>query len=625
MRHNFLSSIYTNVTLKSLGGLLGLSFCLVLSTVFALDETLGNGVTSAKYFWFYGVIGVASLVSLIVYGFKRNSVRIYFVDLLLVLVVSFVLAINYFSVGNAIDTKWILLMQLLVLFIIFRISLQEKALRFYVLLFFIFTGLVEAVWGLRQLYGFVPSNHNLFKLTGSFFNSGPYSGYLAMVAPVAFFYVLKDVQIFKRKFFIGYFSFYLRFTVSLLSIGSIALALPPTLSRAAWIATLVGCGFVLFSYYLHNKKLKDYIVRNRKALFGYLSIVIVFITVGAIGAYYMKKNSADGRVLIWKTSIGMIPKHPMGVGLGHFSGAYGVEQAAYFASEQGSAQEERVAGNPEYAFNEYLQIIIEFGIVPALALFTSFILLIYMGIKRKTLSVTGGFISLLVFASMSYPFSVLPFLVVLVFFITLILTDTPHSKENRITMKVCCLKWKSVLMLLIVSGAAISLSLFQRFPSYKAYQEWSNLTMISSSIVDPEIIDDYERIYPYLFDQTPFLFKYAKCLSAAKEHKKSNQILEQALRISCDPMLYNVIGQNYQQLGYFKAAEKHFLMASHIVPSRIYPYYLLANLYFENGKTASALFMAQKVLEKEPKVQSTAINEMRTKMREMIRKIRINR
>ena len=42
----------------------------------------------------------------------------------------------------------------------------------------------EAFLGFRQLYGFSVSNHSLYALTGSFYNPGPYMGYLAMVLPV---------------------------------------------------------------------------------------------------------------------------------------------------------------------------------------------------------------------------------------------------------------------------------------------------------------------------------------------------------------------------------------------------------------------------------------------------------
>ncbi|WP_321335532.1 hypothetical protein [uncultured Bacteroides sp.] len=42
-------------------------------------------------------------------------------------------------------------------------------------------GGVEAVWGLRQLFSFSVSGHLLYNLIGSFYNPGPYGGYLAMV------------------------------------------------------------------------------------------------------------------------------------------------------------------------------------------------------------------------------------------------------------------------------------------------------------------------------------------------------------------------------------------------------------------------------------------------------------
>ena len=48
----------------------------------------------------------------------------------------------------------------------------------------ILLGGVEAVWGLWQIYGLAVSNHSLYALTGSFYNPGPYSGYLAMVFPI---------------------------------------------------------------------------------------------------------------------------------------------------------------------------------------------------------------------------------------------------------------------------------------------------------------------------------------------------------------------------------------------------------------------------------------------------------
>ena len=54
----------------------------------------------------------------------------------------------------------------------------------------IMIGGYEAILGFRQLYGFSVSNHSLYALTGSFYNPGPYMGYLAMVLPVCVYGVL---------------------------------------------------------------------------------------------------------------------------------------------------------------------------------------------------------------------------------------------------------------------------------------------------------------------------------------------------------------------------------------------------------------------------------------------------
>ena len=59
--------------------------------------------------------------------------------------------------------------------------------------------------------------------------------------------------------------------------------------------------------------------------------------------------------------------------------------------------------------------------------------------------------------------------------------------------------------------------------------------------------------------------------------------MKEALQRSCDPMILNVIGKNYQQMGDCLSAEDWFIRSTHRLPGRIYPYYLLAKLYAEPG------------------------------------------
>ena len=86
---------------------------------------------------------------------------------------------------------------------------------------------------------------------------------------------------------------------------------------------------------------------------------------------------------------------------------------------------------------------------------------------------------------------------------------------------------------------------------------------------------------------------------------------------SCDPMNLNIIGKNYQAIGKYEKAEEYFIRSTHRLPGRIYPYYLLAKLYAEPEYRHPEILKqaVQIVLTKEPKVQSTAIREMREEVK----------
>lgn len=85
-------------------------------------------------------------------------------------------------------------------------------------------------------------------------------------------------------------------------------------------------------------------------------------------------------------------------------------------------------------------------------------------------------------------------------------------------------------------------------------------------------------------------------------------------------MFWNIMGKNYQAQGRYHEAETCFIHAWHIVPNRLYPLYLLANLCFESGQTEKGIAIARKVIGKEPKVVSQATDEMKAEMEEKIRK-----
>ncbi|MCL2651075.1 MAG: O-antigen ligase family protein [Candidatus Azobacteroides sp.] len=491
--------------------------------------------------------------------------------------------------------------------------------------FIVLTGLIEAVWGLRQLYGFSTSQHPLFKLTGSFFNPGPYAGYLAVVFPLALYFGVhgtgRKVQGEWQKVKgircrVSLLPFAIRLLPQILACVTyiaILLVLPAAMSRASWLAVIAGSLVVLCGHYSdHFSYFKNYYGKYKKKILPIGFIVLVSLFAALSGMYFLKKDSADGRSLMWKIALQTATKHPLGVGLGNFSGAYGDEQAAYFASGKGTKTEEYVAGCPEYGFNEYLQIAVESGVI-SLGLFLAIVFLSLQScfISREW-GIAGSMVSLLVFAFFSYPFSLLPLLIIFVFLLANSTRITQIYTDNHLKSAQIC-----VICALSICLSITALCLYKAYPAYQAYKKWNTSKIYYGAGLYKDVAKNYEELYPLLNDQIQFLFEYAQSLSKSEQYTKSNEILKRAMQISCDPMLYNIEGKNYQALKEYDRAEACFIKASNITPNRLYPFYLLTKLYHEMGLQDKVNEMADIVQTKEPKVHSRAVEEMRIEVKKL--------
>ena len=125
------------------------------------------------------------------------------------------------------------------------------------------------------------------------------------------------------------------------------------------------------------------------------------------------------------------------------------------------------------------------------------------------------------------------------------------------------------------------------------------------------MVKDSEKLYPLLNGEIRFFFDYAQALSKSGQHERSNDILKHAMKISCDPMLYNIMGKNHQMLMQYEIAEEFFMKAANMVPNRLYPLYLLMNLYKDFDRHTKAIEMAKQIIEFIPKVESSATKQMK--------------
>ena len=464
----------------------------------------------------------------------------------------------------------------------------------------IILGGMEAVWGLRQIYGLAVSNHSLYALTGSFYNPGPYSGYLAMIFPLCLYEWLNLKEKTGRTW-AEQGKYYIALGVMLL----ILCVLPAGMSRSAWIAAAISGTWVYGMHASWGSKLKEFGRKYKKRVVLACIAGSVIIIVAGYALFQLKATSANGRLFMWKISSMAIAESPViGHGTGNFVSAYGRAQENYFADGEFSETEELVAGSPEYAFNEYLQVAMEYGIPFLLVVSLVIAFCLWKGSSEGRIGICGGVISFLVFSFSSYPMQIPGFAVTF-----------------YLLLAACAIGRSKVILFLFISMMALLGTYYWKNNQYAACKDWYRSKMLYNIGAYQSAKEDYGKLYPELANRGTFLFEYGYSLHKLKEYDNSTRILEEAMAHSNDPMILNIIGKNYQALGDYEKAEEYLIRSTHRLPGRIYPYYLLVKLYAESQylQPEKLKYAVEIVLTKEPKVQSTAVREMREEVKKLLK------
>lgn len=464
-------------------------------------------------------------------------------------------------------------------------------------------GAMEALHGLGQIAGIYPSNHSLFVLTGTFYNPGPYSGYLAAVLPIALHRMLVSNG---KKDRLSVAQYYFSMCVLLL----ICCVLPAGMSRAAWFASLISCGYVVLRVY--RVKVKSFVSKHRYAVSGVLIVGALL----ASSAYFMKRDSADGRLLIWKITSQAIASSPCGEENGRtFSAIYGDAQERYFTNCEYSESEAWVAGTPDFAFNEYLQIAVEYGVWVSILLVTVLLVLSMIAGGRKQLAgIDGCLVSLMVFACFSYPLHIPA--IVSVWLLTLMVLCGEglvmiKRKRNAV----------AVLLPVVVAGLTASMDMYGIYSERtRAVREWMPVRVLYHSGAFNAAAEEYGKLYDKMSWNKDFCFEYGRALYKARSYGKAEEVLLKAMEVSGDPMILNMLGRNAQESGEYGKAEKYLLRSTRRLPERVYPHYLLVKLYAEPEyfDRIKLIREAECVLNAEPKVNSTAIREMRQEVKKIL-------
>ena len=485
--------------------------------------------------------------------------------------------------------------------------------RLYMLAVLCVWAICESVTGLGQIFGDVPSGHHSFVLTGRFPNPGPYGGFIAMAMAVAAGYIARYGKSFRYVSFISsrsgqsvsllkvigspYSGWILyRLLPLVLSVIAVALCfvvLPASMSRAGWIAfavAAVACAF-------RECRLARVISGHRWLSAG---VLIAVLAVG-VGAFIMKKDSAVGRFHIWNMEVRAIAESPcIGTGPGTALGSYGLVQTEYFAQKQRPDETVSVVGSPEYAFNEYLKAGMEAGLPGLLA--AAAVMAVSVSVLIRMRNPTWyGLLAMGIFALSSYPLSMAGLSVSIVAMLALAgcgnITESRcwQSREGKHSVRNML---DPVLSALAFVAAVAGFALFTGVYSAReeAYGKWQESRQWAMMDMYEDAAAELEEIYPSLYWNYLYLYDYGYALHKSGKPERSNAILSEGAAISAQPMFHNIIGKNYQALGQYSLAEREFLTAHNMVPSRLYPLVLMMEMYEERGMTDEARRLGERIL-----------------------------
>lgn len=471
----------------------------------------------------------------------------------------------------------------------------------------------EAVLGLLQLYGKYRIFHGTFKVTGTFFNPAPYAGFL--VASIPWALLLTSL---KKKKLLNLIMYWCGFVSVLLVI----VILPSTRSRAAYLGLATVVLVWLFYRYKPLLYLKCILNTKLKRRLAYTLVPLTFLILFT-GLYLFKKDSADGRLLIWKVAVQTIKEKPLtGHGFNTAQATLAPAQAAYFANGNGSESEKMLAGSVRWVFNEPLQAASETGLPGALLLLlvTGYALFFkipkpisrmqYLSIGAARASLAG----IAVFGFFSYPFYSLPVTLLFFYALAVLAAIKAGTVKRQRQFTLIAFKTPVVIAALLLAG----FYLLQIPKLKKAYWLWDEANSLYQINAYSAATESFAEAYLVLQYNGLFLQQYAKNQVMQNQYEEAVILLYEAGNYYKDEFSFIALGDVYKALNQNRKAETQYQLAANMVPHKFYPLYLLAKLYNETGQKDKAVAFAWQLLNKEVKVPSKAIEEIKEEMREVI-------
>lgn len=537
----------------------------------------------------YMLVLVLSVISMIKITMYQNVVKITTVD---VFVLSFMLyqGFNIMRLPNmSSDTvNTYMYLTILILYIHSRNTLDGRNTMIFQWMI-VFISLSQILFGLMcQTNNFSSIRH----IHGTFFNPGLLAGFISLA-------IISLVNLFYNNFRQNNL-WHLKLILYIIVLAILIYIVLRLNSRAALMAS--GCGVIMVFCQLFQPKLKIL-----------LAAILILVLAGCY-LYCLKPESANGRILVWLSSVEMVKDSPiLGLGTGAFRQNYMNYQAQYLTTTSCDSFN-NLASDTNLAFNELLKILVEQGIVGGvlfIGLLASVLKIKNVGFRHEIVSLKALLCAMLMFGMFSYPTESILFQTVFVITVAQLagLADTQHAvviKINRKTTTALC-------VLAVVVYIPVGISVFTYMDSCKKLDK-----IILRDVTDRQTVAGLQELYPRLFTTNEYLSYYGQILNQLKEYRHAELVLEQQGRCFPSSRQRIDLGIALHSQGRYREADEKWIEASKMVPALIKPHYLLAKSYFLQGKKQLGYQQAKIVLTKKPKVNTPEIYYMKEEIKQIV-------
>ena len=451
-------------------------------------------------------------------------------------------------------------------------SLKSSILRYGV----VFVCMLTTVHGFLQYCGLFISNHVAFPITGTFENPAGFVAVQATMFPFVFTSCFD-----KEK---GIILQLVSIVIAILCFISVLLAG----SRTGFLALCSVMAVVLSS--------REKVVYFFKShLWIWIPFLIVFLF-SSIFLYYLKRDSADGRLFVWNRCIELICEHPLfGYGTNGFHRCYMSAQADFFRMHPESPFD-MLADNVTHPFNEFIKLTIQYGLVGLSVVISMIVWIVRKLIKsdRRTKILGLSFLSSLFIMSLfSYPLRYVAVWLLALFAIIPVTIKQGVFLPRFIKYIICSLLF--VCMVITLKSMYYDM-------------KWAELSERSIVGQADRMIKYYEGMKNKMRHNPLFLYNYAAELNYLGRNVESADLISECSEKWNDYDVQMLSASNY---AFLKDNEKaiHFYDQAHfMIPCRFEPLYGKMMVFISSNDTISALNIANEINEKPIKVRSERVS-----------------